>query len=100
MHSVDVTIRDADDETVLNQSYEIEQAGSGSTPGGTVINETGFTQATPDEQFVAVALLNRDQRYEHRYQATCITEDTDDVFIIEIESGRETSLGFDQSLCD
>ncbi|WP_324759731.1 hypothetical protein [Haloarcula montana] len=98
-HTVDVTIRDSGEEAVLKQIYEIDQAGSGSTPGGTVIRETGIADVTSEEVFDAVAILDNELRSEHQFQAMCVNSETPSVFIIELDAGKETNLEFNQSTC-
>lgn len=96
-HGVSVTVRDGDD-VVLEETYEIDDASAG-PPGGNVIREEGVTEATNGTYFDVDATLNGRIDYERRFEVQCNGRGPENRFLIEIESGREASLKFDQSRC-
>lgn len=96
-HEVSVTVRDGDD-VVLEETYDIEDASAG-PPGGNVIREEGVAEATNGTYFDVEATLDGRIDYEHRFEVQCNGRGPENLFLIEIESGREASLTFDQSSC-
>lgn len=96
-HEVSVTIRDGDD-VVLDEAYDIEDASAGPA-GGNVIREDAIAEATNGTSFDVEATLDGRIDHDHRFEVQCNGRDPANLFLIEIESGREANLAFDQSRC-
>ncbi len=98
--NVDVIISEDGGETVLNESYEIDER---KTRGATVIREDEFTEAVNGDIFNTVIELSSGESEESGFQMMCNESDmTSDLFVAEIRENRERDdiyFEFDQSVC-
>ena len=98
---VDVTISEEGGETLLNESYRIDER----KPNGeaTAIREDGFTEAVNGDTFTIVIELSSGESEESGFQMMCNESDmASDLFVAEIRESRgrdHTYFEFDQSVC-
>ncbi|WP_245852940.1 hypothetical protein [Natrinema ejinorense] len=101
IQDIDITISEEGGETVLDNSYEIDER----KPNGeaTAIREDGFTEAVNGDTFNIVIELSSGESEERGFQMVCNERDmTADLFVAEIRENRERDhkyFEFDQSVC-